>query len=803
MWEWEQSAITGGKKMNDQKIKLIIGSLLHDIGKVIYRQGDDRRNHSISGWDYLRSEAGITDREILDCVRFHHASALKNADIETNDLAYITYLADNIAAFTDRRKKEDTEEKGFELSVPLQSVFNILNGNHQDMYYQPGDMDLDGEINYPSEQKKLFSESFYNKIRQRLTDNLKGMEWSEEYLNSLLAVIEANLTYVPSSTAKSELTDISLYDHVKITAAIASCIYDYLNENHLDYKKEMFTNEQKFYEKEAFLLCSMDVSGIQKFIYIISSKNALRTLRARSFYLEIMMEHMIDLYLDKLELSRANLIYSGGGHCYLILPNTIQARKKLEELKEELKKWFLKHFQTELYIACAYTACNANALRNIPDGSYEAIFIELGKKLSLEKQQRYSAKDILWLNHSKLDDYSRECKVCRKTGQVDEEGVCQLCRKFERLSQNVLYDKFFSIILKNDKEDGLPLPGGYSLVVDTEEKLKKRMEEDLYYVRSYVKNDMYTGKHISTKLWVGDYTTGNTFEEFADEAVGIKRIGVLRADVDNLGHAFVAGFRNEKNENRYETLSRTATLSRQLSIFFKYFIKSILNEGEYSIQGEIGKRKRQSTIVYSGGDDVFIVGAWNDVIELAVDLKEKFEKYTQGMLSISAGIGIYDPSYPIAAIAEETGILEDKSKKIPEKNAVTFMEDGVTHSLNGITISDGTYSWNELTQKVIGEKYRTLQDFFGKIDERGMAFLYRMLELIRNQQEKINFARFVYLLARLEPEDNDQKKEHYQQFSKKMYGWIQNEEDCRQLKTAINLYAYMHRGEEKEKDANK
>lgn len=85
--------------MNDQKIKLIIGSLLHDIGKVIYRQGDDRRNHSISGWDYLRSEAGITDREILDCVRFHHASALKNADIETNDLAYITYLADNIGRF--------------------------------------------------------------------------------------------------------------------------------------------------------------------------------------------------------------------------------------------------------------------------------------------------------------------------------------------------------------------------------------------------------------------------------------------------------------------------------------------------------------------------------------------------------------------------------------------------------------------------------------------------------------------------------------------------------------------------------
>lgn len=31
--------------MTDEKIKLIIGSLLHDIGKVVYREGDDRNHH--------------------------------------------------------------------------------------------------------------------------------------------------------------------------------------------------------------------------------------------------------------------------------------------------------------------------------------------------------------------------------------------------------------------------------------------------------------------------------------------------------------------------------------------------------------------------------------------------------------------------------------------------------------------------------------------------------------------------------------------------------------------------------------
>lgn len=782
--------------MTDRKIRLIVGSLLHDVGKVIYRQGSDRRNHSIGGYEYLKTEAEIEDGEVLDCVRFHHAFALKNADIDENSLAYIVYLADNIAAFADRRKKEDSEDTGFELSLPLQSVFNILNGNSEEMYYQPGDMDPEGKINYPSREKTRFSEEFYLKIKQRISDNLRALDWNEEYLNSMLSVMEANLSYIPSSTAKDELADISLFDHVKLTAAVASCIYDYLNENGRRYRESLFTKEKEFYTEDAFLLCSMDVSGIQNFIYTITSKNALRTLRARSFYLEIMMEHLADLLLEQLELSRANLIYTGGGHCYLLLPNTRKVIEVLGNFHQELKGWFLKYFRTELFVAFGYAPCSANTLRNDPQGSYAELFRAVSGMLSEEKQHRYTAEDIIWLNSRREADYSRECKVCKSIGQVDEEGICPLCRKIETLSKSVLYSDFFSVVLEKEAE-GLPLPGGYLLLPDTEESLKKRMESDPYFVRAYAKNKMYTGKHVATKLWVGDYTTGSTFEEFAAEAEGIDRIGVLRADVDNLGQTFVSGFDNEKNGNRYVTLSRTAALSRQLSLFFKYYVRSVLEKGEYSITGEKAEKKRKATIIYSGGDDVFIAGAWNDVIELSIDLREKFKRYTQGTLSISAGIGIYENSYPISAIASETGEMEEASKSLPGKNAVTLFEDGEGHEIDGEKkkekISDGTYSWEELEQEVIGEKYRVLQEFFGNTDERGMAFLYRMLELIRNQKEKINFARFVYVIARLEPKEEGEEKERYRLFSRKMHEWIQKEKECRQLKTAMTLYVYMHR----------
>ena len=51
--------------MQEKQIKLVIGSLLHDIGKVIFRTGN-MKTHSQSGYEYLRDVIGIEDEEILN-----------------------------------------------------------------------------------------------------------------------------------------------------------------------------------------------------------------------------------------------------------------------------------------------------------------------------------------------------------------------------------------------------------------------------------------------------------------------------------------------------------------------------------------------------------------------------------------------------------------------------------------------------------------------------------------------------------------------------------------------------------------
>ena len=764
--------------ITDDQIKLMIGSLLHDIGKVVYRSGDGR-NHSQSGYEYLKNEAHISDDEILNCVRYHHGMYLKNASLAEDDKAYVVYYADNVAAFSDRREAE-AGEGGFDKAMPLESVFNILNGNHGQSHYAMQVLNPKNGINYPTEDEISMDEHFYQSVIQNITDNLKGITLDEEYINSLLAVLEANLTYIPSSTSKKELADISLYDHMKMTAAVASCVMQFLiAKGEKNYKQSLFINAEKSYDEEMY---SMDISGIQSFIYTIGEKGALKGLRARSFYLEIMMEHIVDELLEKLSLSRANLIYTGGGHCYLLLANTDDTRDILEHYEKSLNHWMMEHFDTALYVACGYAKANANALRNMPKGSYSDLYLTISKMISEKKSNRYNADMIRNLN-SRKHEGERECKVCRRIARLTDDK-CQVCLALEKMSGSILYENYFTVMSEPDK-DALPLPENRYLAADTKESLLKRMESE-NYVRCYTKNEIYTGKHVTTKLWVGDYTTGDTFEKLAEQAKGVERIGILRADVDNLGTTFVYGLQRPDGDDKYVTLSRTSTLSRQLSLFFKCYINEILRKGTADNFGGSGERK--AVIVYSGGDDVFLAGAWNDVIAAFMDIRNALEKFTQGTLTISGGVGIYDAKYPLNVMAKEVERLEDRSKHVEGKNAVTLFDE--THA----------YPWNVFIQNVVTEKIGVLKNYFDQNDEHGMGFLYHLMELLRESGNNINFARYVYLLSRMEPQEheNKEKRAAYRSFSRKMYEWSGKEQDRKELITAIYLYVYLNRKREEQ-----
>lgn len=771
---------------------MTIGCLLHDIGKIVYRADADAGNHSELGYGFLSAIPGYKDNAgILNCARYHHAKSLKDSGTAENDISSICYIADNISAAADRRQTGDSGT--FDRYIPLSPVFSHLNGEHPGYSLKAS---TEGKLVMPlSGNNYRLTQGDYRGILLRLKEELSSLPPEEEWVNSILSVLEACTSSVPSSTNTKESVDISLYDHAKICAAAGACISEYLADKETEsYRKTLFENETSFRDEKAFILFSADYSGIQKFIYTVSTSKALRTLRSRSFFLELSLEHYIDELLSACGVSRANLLYSGGGHCYILLPNTDAVKRTADEWNTKFNDWLIKEFGGVLYLAASFTECSANDLTNTPSDKspYKEMFRRVSSEISRKKNARYSYGQVLALNSSFEEGSERECAVCGRSDRLteDEDGrsLCPWCSLFESLSAKIQNRDIF-VVSKNGKGADIVFPGfasdAYIRLTDPEEARRSISRNPEEIIRVYTKNAYYAGLNCSTRLHVGDYAKSNQLQELAEMSEGVPRLGICRLDVDNLGQAFVSGFEDgdaaaPEEKGRFVTISRTAAFSRQMSLFFKGYINSVLD-------GTFGHEKPLNvSIVYSGGDDVFVVGAWTDTIAAADRIQKCFNEYCCGALTISGGVAIVDSHYPIRIGAEFAADLEDNAKSRDGKNGISLFEADGSHC----------YGWDEYRDVVIGDKLETLEDFFSAAgDEKGNAFLYRIVSLLREAQSggnKMPIARYAYMLARLEPK-NRQLKDKYREFSDKMYGWALDRESRKQLITAIYLYVYSTR----------
>ncbi|NTW89082.1 MAG: hypothetical protein HGB26_08220, partial [Desulfobulbaceae bacterium] len=169
-----------------------------------------------------------------------------------------------------------------------------------------------------------------------------------------------------------------------------------------------------------------------------------------------------------------------------------------------------------------------------------------------------------------------------------------------------------------------------------------------------------------------------TFQGLAASACGADLIGALRMDVDNLGDMF----------SKIENMAMLSTHSRMLNLFFKVYLNKICGcrntdilDKEKAKDRDWGKPGRNVSVIYSGGDDLFIVGAWDDAIELAFDIQHKFEQFTHGQ-RISGGLTVHKPKFPLYQMAQWSAEAESFAKhdkesgeSSPLKNRIALFYD--------------------------------------------------------------------------------------------------------------------------------
>lgn len=821
--------------MKEKEI-LIKGALLHDIGKVCYRAMNKRINHSKLGGDFLEQYLKLNEEteRLLNCVRYHHKDYLQKAKLDKNDLAYIVYEADNIASGMDRRENEG-EEKGFDPKLNLDSIFSVFYSdkeiqvaNKYPLIYK----DINKSFNYPRTDISLATNSNYESLLNKIKSHFITKDISQISINQLLQILEEGFSYVPSSTNRAEVCDISLYVHSKITSAVASCMKLYFDEQQIqDYKKYCFNSGSKIFRNEKiYLLVSGDISGIQDFIYTIPSKGALKTLRGRSLYIDLLLEEFIDEYLEQIGLSRANVLYSGGGHFYILAPNIEDVKKSIDKLQAKMNRWLIENIGINLYLAIGTAECSANNL--MKSEAQGNLFAIVNKKLKDDKTIRYS-KDEDFLEYifnveKEKDTAKKECNICHNLVDKlwkynsDEEIACEFCLNLYKLGQDILTQDLVFVISEEKIDGGIKIFGKdkdlymYAVNIEDIDMFKGKI------LRIYSKNNLLEND-LAIRLYLADYSAKNendevmTFDDLAKSSCkidkGIKRLGVLRLDVDDLGIAFSSGFVSDKDKIednlRYATLSRYADLSKDISMFFKVAINKIcagdltgcvdFEEKAFNIFAIAKAPKRKVNIIYAGGDDLFLVGAWDEVLEVAIDINRAFKQFTNGKLTLSAGMAMFSPTYPISKMAEIAGLLVQMSKNRKDKNSIALFGMETNLKANGQLECKHIYTWADFEMKVCKEKMNYLLarlsfdgDKFNKLSV-GKSLIYRLMDLIQlADEDKLNIARFAYVLARMQPKQDkdEQKRKVYEDFVSKMYQWINNNEDKKQLATALNLLVY-------------
>jgi len=671
---------------------ITLGSLLHDIGKLVQRADPEptSKTHQRFGsewlerFDFLRAYSGYS--------LWHHSADARREKVPS---IMIVNQADMLAA-GERSPHDEESPQEWARDALLLSLFSKIHlenarevqgeGRGFNPHYYP--LKRVDEVLFPlgaNEVEKATREA-YASLLEGLERDLMMVE-PIFGVNILMVLLEKFLSFVPGDTRVEPTSpekdpDISLFDHMILTAAIASCIYSYLHN-----KEESVDrwSEDLIYDpvEKRFLIVDVDMSGIQPFIYNISSKGALRSLRARSFYLDMACENIANRILEDLGLERTNLIFSGGGRARLLLPNIPNVESALKDIEERANLFFRKEFGGGVGVNLAWEEFSASEMmgssRDVGDKrDYPQVLAALGSRLEARKSGRV-LEEVLAHGFDILGPFEPgrdECRVChvesdellplREVSEDEEEVlVCRSCKGLYELGAALRRIEKVWMVEKvpADGIPSVPLPFGHLIWRDG---------------GSHKDNDEITGIVLSDRWEMDSYETtndyglgyphyrlGDDFADLAGKSCGEHWLGVLRMDVDDLGTIFREGIIEKER-----SFSRISVLSRMMNRYFREILPKVLSgikDGyEHFTVLEDPAFPRALEIVYAGGDDLFIVGAWSDLVEASFDISRTFNLYTckNPSIHISGGIFVGKPAHPLSDLARLAELAEERAKGV-------------------------------------------------------------------------------------------------------------------------------------------
>ncbi len=819
---------------------VLLAALLHDIGKMLHRTPGwyGTSHEKVSGRFIAETREKLENPELYDLplvkflIQSHHglkkevmarveAQALGLNEHRLWKLISIVKRADSYSC-AERDQKQELRPISEMRKASLDSIFSRLKlGVENGAKGPPSRYHLTqlSPIDAFPEDIDLLEDKEIEGLIEQFNENIPDFTGFKDFgsvLNVWVDILQRYTWAVPSNT-RYQTSDVSLFDHLRSTAAIAACLY----KRHITAVEEG-RNLDRINE---FVLIGGDFSGIQRYIFEITnlgSGGASKRLRARSFFISMFSEMSSHKILHALGLPLLCNLFSAGGKFLLLAPNLersddaegveetlIRVKREIEEEIHTqffgqfsfLMSWFpIRGFKAEFQVGASKAG---------PKSFFETadrMFHQLERERSRKLQTALIDKDSLkWLPEAfkatdvyNMYDGAGDCKYCGKGPGNNEdplrEGVVKCCKScydqkniigaelpkagFVAFGRSPLPPEdsdnrtivFHAKSGLREEPQGIKKPEAYYF-----DLLDKPIDNHDYYVIYDVQNGgeasfQNHGYPLIKKFLANHVPTGKkgkvlSFEQISrgysdDEKEGSDEdkgdlLGVLKADIDNLGLLFNKGFdipiREEeglKTPIQRKSASRFLTMSRMIELFFAGWIKQVMSEIKKDraisllLNGNAVERQKFEKYlggdqidfkciytVYSGGDDLVLVGLWETMIVFAMLLNSQFRRFTGNNPSttLSAGLAFIKPNLPIATAIRQADQLLTRSKE---------------NGKNRLTLFDTTVEWKDLPElvnfflfldeKTADERFRNNGPSRNEKAAEGqsrirMSFLYRLL----------------------------------------------------------------------------
>lgn len=723
--------------------KIYIAALLHDIGKFIERAKDKNiqqeaytyyqqkvvsKNYAhrrYSAWliDKFKDRKNfLGDEAIKTLILWHHKGDENDCeDYESINkksvLLKLLRIADDLAS-SERRENPELESVDYflaKLHSPFQNIEIKINNEikrvNNNFYLNKHKLTMGKKAGFPDNENVDST----NKYSELVTHFLNEFENIEDEV-ALLYLMEKYLVNVPAQTPveingeqKLFKPDINLFDHSRSVAAIAVCLYlEYENGSWKNKDKLILTD--KYYEQDLdppILLINGNLSGIQDFIFDVKSEKAAQKLKGKSFFIQLLTDVCVNYIIDHLELKQANILYNGGGNFFILAPAYTES--KLTTITKQIVS-VLNNLN--IYIAFGSTRVG---LKSFSD--FSEIFSSVTKETSKNKLQKF--KQLNWekvfepINQKLNEDefYKKlteelSCNEMMIRSYRHNEKISEYQKPFIDLNYAVEFHSepseiSYESIVFNTTDFARKYKGFRFAVKDLPIWNEKNIQE---FLKLNELNEFKFNTEGENKIFSNSIISFERLAQFAYFETGTEKLGILKMDIDNLGKLFSEGLPKEfeyktkdgeiKKES-FRTISRIASLSRAIKWFFEGYINTLINLPVF---------KDRLYVVFSGGDDFFVVGSWNTVFVFAEKVRNDFCEFVcnHPAITLSAALLVVDDKYPVsrfAAIAEE------------RLHQAKYESD----SKNSINVFDTVISWEDFYQaRLLKEKLVELVNLTGK-----------------------------------------------------------------------------------------